>query len=58
MSIIERLEDERVATVALSDDKTELEITEECDQYFTVNLSKHDVGELIKEFQEIHRSMG
>ena len=57
MPIIERLEDEKVFSVDLSDDKTNLEFSEECDQWFTVNLSKREVGELIKEFQEIHRTM-
>ena len=48
-TILEKLEDGRIFSVMLNDDKTQLQFEEECDRYFTYDLSKKEVVELIKE---------
>jgi len=55
--ILEYIKGDRVFYIELSDDKTTVEITENCDQYFSVNLTKKQFGELIDELNAIKDMM-
>ena len=49
MSILERIHDERVFQLHLSDDKKKLMIFEMCDQNFEVELTKYEARKMIIE---------
>ena len=46
---------ERIVSFELKDNK--VTVTEECDSYFTADLTKEQVGELIKRLQAMHERM-
>jgi hypothetical protein len=48
---------ERIVSFELSADKKTVEVMEECDTYFGANLTKEQVGELIKRLQAMHEGM-
>lgn len=51
------MNDERIFDIELSQDKTMLEIMESCDNYFSVDLTKQQVLELIADFQDLADEM-
>ena len=55
--IINLLSDESVIDIELSDSKTELIITEGCDSYYSVSLSKDEVSKLIEELTNLKEQM-
>jgi hypothetical protein len=56
--VLEILKRKQVFSVELSGDKRRLEITEECDQYYSYVLTKAEVMELVKEFNDLAKQMG
>lgn len=57
MSILDRLNDEKVFRIELSEDKKTASILEACDQWFGVDLSKQELGQLISELSKILNEM-
>ncbi len=57
MTILEKLEDERVVTVELHENATVARFTEHCDEFFTSDLSKKELEDLIIELQVLHAQM-
>ena len=57
MSIIGQLEENRIASCNLSNDKLTLSVEEACDCYFAINLDKAEVSKLIDELTDIRDSM-
>jgi hypothetical protein len=55
--IINLLSDKSVIDIELSDSKTELTITEGCDSYYSVSLSKDEVSKLIEELTNLKEQM-
>ena len=48
---------EQVVSFDLSRDKKKIEITEGCDRYYGLHLSKEEFGQLIEELKELHGQM-
>jgi len=59
VSILERLNyyNGRVLELDVSVDKKTVNLMEQCDQYFSVDLTKEEFGKLIKELNQIYDSM-
>jgi len=59
MTILSELssDDEQVVDFTLSDDRTNIEVRESCDNYFFKDLNKKQFGALIKELQDLHDEM-
>jgi hypothetical protein len=57
MSILERLKEESVFGINLTNDKTTLEIYEACDFHYEESLTKKELGLLIEELTEIYKEM-
>lgn len=57
MNILEMLADKRIFSVELIDDSKKLELTEQCDYYFSVEINKHELLQLISDLQEIANKM-
>lgn len=60
MSILDLLadcNDGRIVSFELSADRKSVEIREECDGFFSVNLGKESFGKMIAELQAIHAQM-
>ena len=59
MNILERLSYAgcRVVEVELSKDKKTVQLSEDCDLYFSEHLNKKDFGLLIDELTAIHQTM-
>ena len=57
MSYLSMLEDAQVVSFSLNTDRTKVSISEECDNYFARELSKHELGGLIDELEELRKSM-
>ena len=57
MNILEMLADERIFSVELIDNNEKLKLTEECDDYFYVEINKHELLQLISELHEIANKM-
>jgi len=59
MNLLEKLgyEHERIFELDLMADGKTVKFTEACDLYFTTDLNKKELGELIEELQEIHKIM-
>lgn len=57
MGILERLVEERIVSFTLSQDKLFLEVSEECDNYFTAKLTKRDLDELISSLNCLYDQM-
>ena len=48
---------ERIASFELMADNKTVEVMEGCDSYFGANLTKEQVGELIRRLQAMHERM-
>ena len=57
-NILGLLKDEQVFYIEESDDKKNVEIFEGCDEYFSVELNKDQMLQLIFELQQIADGMG
>lgn len=57
MSILEKLSDERIFYLELTNNNTLVKITENCDSYFTAELLKDELNSLIEELKDIHDKM-
>lgn len=57
MNLLKYLDENRVVSFTLSRDFREVEILEECDQYYRARMNKDEFGRLIGELQEIHKRM-
>lgn len=57
MSILEKLSDERIFYLELTNNNTLVKITENCDSYFTATLSKDELSSLIEELKDIRDKM-
>lgn len=57
MSILERIEDERVFSVALAKNKKTVTIEEMCDRLFEVDLTKSELLQLCEELKGIANQM-
>ena len=57
MTILEKLSDERVVYFELNDDKTQMNVMEGCDLWFSIDLSKSEVKQLIDELTALYRTM-
>jgi len=57
MTILERLEDERVVVFELNKDKSECEAIEKCDEYFGITLTKAEVFQLANELVTLSLKM-
>lgn len=53
INIIDYLERERIFSIELSENKLDAVITEQCDGYFQINLSKHQMTHLIRQLQDL-----
>jgi hypothetical protein len=47
----------RIFDAELSADRKHMNFTEGCDNYYSVGLDKHQVGDLIAELQAMHAAM-
>ena len=56
-SILDMLEAANIVSIDLNPDST-VNVMEECDNFFEQNLDKAEMGQLIKELQELHGRMG
>ncbi len=56
-SILEKIRDERVFEICLSDDNTYVNIGEKCDDFFNIDLTKKEVIQLLDEIKEILNQM-
>ena len=56
-SILEKIGDERVFTMQLSDDKKKLNIKEACDRWFEIELTKKEALEMLDEITHIVNQM-
>lgn len=52
-----KLFNRKVIHILISDDRTKLEISEACDQYFSADLGKTDLAQLVSELQELYSQM-
>ena len=57
MDILGKLSDGRVVSFEINETKTLIRATEMCDLYFSIDLSKSEVKQLIEELATIHDSM-
>ena len=57
MTILERLEDERVVKFDLNKDKSECEAIEMCDEEFRIKLTKAEVFQLANELVTLSLKM-
>lgn len=57
MKILEKLSDEKVVSFELNEEKTTMNITEMCDIYYNVDLSKKEVKQLIHELTQLWLDM-
>ena len=57
MNTLEMLADERIFSIELSDSKETVTIQEECDYYFSVEMKKDELFQLISELQDIANQM-
>lgn len=48
---------ERIVSFTLSEDLKTLNVCEECDSYFQADLTKEQVGELVKRLEALHAQM-
>ena len=56
-SILEKIDDERVFTMLLSDDKKKLNIKEACDRWFEIQLTKKEALKMLDEIASIVNQM-
>jgi hypothetical protein len=56
-SILEKIDDERVFTMRLSDDKKKLNIEEACDRFFKIQLTKKEALKMLDEITHIVNQM-
>lgn len=56
-SILEKIDDERVFTMRLSDDKKKLNIEEACDRWFEIQLTKKEALKMLDEIAHIVNQM-
>ncbi len=57
MKILEKLSDERVVYFELNEEKTQMNIMEGCDLWFSVDLKKQEVKQFIEELTTIYETM-
>lgn len=57
MNILQRLENENVVEISLTDDKKSVQFVEKCDSWFGERLNKKDFGLFIDELKEIYNQM-
>jgi len=57
MSILSKLEEEKILCVHLEQSKKYIDIGEACDYYFDTVLSKKEFAQLIIELQDLWRQM-
>lgn len=57
MKILEKLLDERVVYFELNEEKTQMNVMEGCDLWFSVDLKKAEVKQLIDELTALYRTM-
>lgn len=56
-SILEKIDDERVFTMRLSDDKKKLTIEEACDRWFEIQLTKKEALKMLDEITHVVNQM-
>ena len=56
-SILEKIDDERVFTMRLSDDKKKLNIEEAWDRFFEIQLTKNEALKMLDEITHIVNQM-
>jgi hypothetical protein len=57
MSILKKLSDARSVSFDLNKEKTQMEVTENCDFWYSVSLSKIEFKQLIDELTELYSIM-
>ena len=57
MKILEKLSDESVVYFELNEEKTQMNVMEGCDLYFSVDLKKQEVKQLIEELTALYGTM-
>ncbi len=57
MTILEKLSDERVVYFELNEEKTQMNVMEGCDLWFSVDLTKQEVKQLIEELTALYGMM-
>ncbi len=55
--ILAMLDEGRIFSIELTEDKKDVILTEECDRYFEIELDREQFGVLIAELQKIHAKM-
>lgn len=57
MTILERLSEKWVVYFELNEEKTQLNVMEGCDLYYSVDLNKQEVKQLIEELCFLYEEM-
>jgi len=57
MTILEKLSDERVVYFELNEEKTQMNVMEGCDLWFSVDFTKQEVKQLIEELTALYETM-
>ena len=57
MKILEKLSEERVVYFDLNKEKTQMNVMEGCDLWFSVDLTKKEVKQLIEELTALYGMM-
>ena len=57
MTTLERLSEKRVVYFELNEEKMQLNVMEGCDLYFSVDLNKQEVKQLIEELFFLYEEM-